>query len=61
MWLKIQRLKKLEVFNSLKLPIEDTAEATTEILMEVLIKLISETELARIELIQIKLIQMELV
>ena len=50
--LKIWQLKELKAFNSLRLFIEDAAkaaEAAAEILAEVLIKLASETELARTE------------
>ena len=52
MRLKIRRFKELKAFNSLRLPIEDAIEATTE----VLVKLTSETELARTEFTRIKLI-----
>ena len=45
MRLKIRRPKELKAFNSLRLPIEDTAEAAAE----VLIKLTSKTELAQTE------------
>ena len=49
MRLKIRRPKELKAFNSLRLPIEDTAEAATEILTEVLVELASETKLTRTE------------
>ena len=58
--LKIQQLKELEAFNSLRLPVEDAAEAATKILAEVLVKLASETELARMELVQTELVRTEL-
>ena len=35
------------MLNSLRLPVKDTAEATTEILTEVLVELTSKTELTR--------------
>ena len=43
--LKIRRPEELEAFDSLKLPVEDAAEAAAE----VLVKLAGETELARTE------------
>jgi hypothetical protein len=49
--LEIRRLEELEVFNALRLSVEDAAEAATEVLVE----LAGETELARTELVQIKL------
>ena len=57
MQLEIRRLKELKAFNSLRLPVEDAAEAATE----VLVKLASETELARTELARTKLMQTELI
>ena len=57
MWLKIRQPEELKAFNSLRLPVEDTVEATAE----VLIKLASKTELAQTEPIWTKLTQMELV
>ena len=59
--LKIRQLKELEAFNSLRLPVENAAEAAAEILAEVLVKLASETELARMELVQTELVRTELV
>ena len=57
MRLKIRRLEELKAFDSLRLPVEDTAEAAAE----VLVKLASETELARTELMQTELVRTELV
>ena len=37
------------MLDSLRLPVEDAAEATAEILVEVLVELAGETELARTE------------
>ena len=51
MRLETWRLEELKVFNSLRLPIEDAAEAAAE----VLVKLAGETEFAWTELIQTKL------
>ena len=45
MRLEIRRLEELKAFNSLRLPVEDTAEAAAEVLVE----LAGETELARTE------------
>ena len=60
MRLEIQRPKKLKVFDSLRLPMENTAEAATEVLaIEVALELITElvqTELTRTELVQTKLV-----
>ena len=42
---KIQQPKELKAFDSLRLPIEDTVEATVEIFIEVLIKLKAEASL----------------
>ena len=41
------------MFDSLRLPVEDAAEAATEILAEVLVELAGETELARTELVAV--------
>ena len=51
MRLKIQQSKELKAFNSLRLPIEDAAEAAAEVLVE----LAGEIELARMELVQVEL------
>ena len=54
--LKIRRPEELKAFNSLKLPVEDTIKAATEILVE----LTSETKLAWTEpKVQIKIQQLE--
>jgi hypothetical protein len=52
---KIQQPEELKAFNSLRLPVEDTAEAAVEILAEVLVELASETELAQTELVRTEL------
>ena len=57
MRLEIRRPEELKAFDSLRLPVEDTAEAATEVLVE----LASETELARTELVQTELVRTELV
>jgi hypothetical protein len=54
--LEIRRPKELEAFDSLRLPVENAAEAATEILAEVLVELTSETELAWIKLIRTELV-----
>ena len=43
--LEIRQLKELEAFNSLRLPVENAAEAAAEILAEVLVELTSGREL----------------
>ena len=62
MRLKIRRLKELKAFNSLRLPVEDTAEAAAKVLIKLAGETkLAQTELARTELMQTKLIQTELV
>ena len=62
--LEIRQLEELEAFDSLRLPVEDAAEAAAEvaaeILAEVLVELAGETELARTKLARTKLARTKL-